>query len=240
MNITFKNVTKAYGGQIVLKDLTLSLENVHAVGIIGASGCGKSTLLRQLSAIETPEGGEIWMAGQSPTADKAKFQRKIGVVFQRHHLFPHLSLKENIALILRNRQGLSRQEADQHAMELLGQFHLEDVAHKKPAQVSGGQAQRCAIARALSTNPQYLFLDEPTAALDPVLTKEVLQAVSTLKGQGIDFVFVTHELAFLQDFADYVVFMKEGQIWEHGTIDCLAHPKTTELAVFLSHEGVHE
>lgn len=236
MNITLKNVTKCYGDQTVLDNLTLSLEHVHAVGIIGESGCGKSTLLRQLSAIEAPEVGEILVDGQSPQTEKAQFQQQIGVVFQRHHLFPHLSLQDNIALVLRNTQGVSRHDANQRAIDLLRQFRLEAEAHKKPAQVSGGQAQRCAIARALSTNPRYLFLDEPTAALDPVLTGEVLQAISTLKGQGIDFVFVTHELAFLREFADYVVFMKEGQIWEHGTISCLDNPKTAKLATFLSHE----
>ncbi len=235
MNLKLKHVTKSYGDQKVLHDLNLLLKDVHAVGIIGESGGGKSTLLRQIAGLEHPELGEIWVDGQSPIIDKAKFQRKIGVVFQRHHLFPHLSLKDNISLVLRKSQQLNRHEANERAMALLGQLRIEGEADKKPAQVSGGQAQRCAIARALSTNPQYLFLDEPTAALDPVLTSEVLQGVSALKGQGIDFIFVTHELEFLRNFADYVVFLKDGKIQEHGTISCLDHPKTPELATFLRH-----
>ncbi len=235
MKLKLKNVTKSYGDQNVLQELNLTLENVHAVGIIGESGCGKSTLLRQIAGIESPEQGEIWVDEQSPTTDKATFQRKIGVVFQRHHLFPHLSLKENISLILRKNKKFCRYDADVRAMNLLRQLRIEAEGDKKPNQVSGGQAQRCAIARALATNPQYLFLDEPTAALDPVLTGEVLSAVSNLKGEGIDFLFVTHELGFLKEFADYVVFLKDGQIWEHGDISCLGNPKTPELAQFLSH-----
>ncbi len=236
MNLELKNVTKSYGDQQVLHDLSLALTDVHAVGVIGESGCGKSTLLRQIAGLEQPEMGEIWVDGQSPITDKGAFQRKIGVVFQRHHLFPHLSLKENISLILRKTQQFSRQDGDARAMELLQKLRIGEEADKKPSQVSGGQGQRCAIARALATNPQYLFLDEPTAALDPLLTGEVLDAVRALKDEGIDFFFVTHELGFLREFADCYIFMRDGRIVEWGDIACIDAFPSPELAQFLSHE----
>lgn len=236
MKISIKNLTKKYANQLVLNDVNLEIEDVTTIGIIGESGCGKSTLLRQLAGIETPDTGSIFIDGVSPINDRIAFQQKIGVVFQKHNLFPHLSLKENISLILRKTQKLDKIQADENSMLLLKRLFIDKEADKKPRQVSGGQAQRCSIARAVATDPELIFLDEPTAALDPILTKEVLKAVKALKNDGINFIFVTHEISFLRDFADYIVFFKNGIICEHGHVDCLKNPTTPELKQFLSFE----
>ncbi len=156
-------------------------------------------------------------------------------MFQKHNLFPHLTLKENISLILRKTKQLDKQAADTKSYALLERLFIGNEADKRPHQVSGGQAQRAAIARALATEPKRIFLDEPTAALDPRLTGEVLKAVQSLKTEGIQFIFVTHEIAFLKQFADYIVFFKEGSICEHGPVSYLENPQTEALSAFLNH-----
>ncbi len=227
-------LTKKYAKQTVLNDLWLNINGYGAIGIIGESGCGKSTFLRQLSGIEQPDVGSIVINGLSPILNKKQFLERIGVVFQKHNLFPHLSVKKNITLILRKIKKMDKAAAENRAMDILTQLSIHNEADKKPHEISGGQAQRASIARALATDPQLIFLDEPTAALDPILTQEVLSAVTYLKQGGRDFVFVTHEIAFLREFADYVIFLKGGRIFEQGDKECLTNPKTAELARFLS------
>ncbi len=234
MKIEIRHVTKKYGNQIILNDVSFQIEDVGAIGIIGESGCGKSTFLKQLSGIETPNSGTIIINELSPIEDKMSFQKNIGVVFQKHNLFPHLTLKENISLIIKKSRKLDKGNCDKLALKLLKKLFIESEADKKPNKVSGGQAQRASIARALATQPQLIFLDEPTAALDPILTKEVLKAVSQLKKEGIKFIFVTHEISFLNEFADYIIFFKNGEICEHGEVACLKNPKTKELREFLN------
>ena len=233
MNISIKNLTKSYANHLVLDDVSIEIKDMGTIGIIGESGCGKSTLLRQLAGIETPEKGEIMVNGLSPINDRNLYQEKIGVVFQKHNLFPHLSLKNNISLILQKTKKMSKKQADEKALELLKRLFIDGIAEKKPNKVSGGQAQRCSIARALATEPELILLDEPTASLDPILSNEVLKAVNELKNEGVKFVFVTHEVSFLKEFADYIIFFKDGKICEHGEVSCLKNPKTDELRAFL-------
>ncbi len=233
MDITVKNLLKKYGTQTVLDNISFEVKGGGAIGIIGESGCGKSTLLRQLSGIETPDGGEIEINGLSPLADIVKFREKIGVVFQKHNLFPHLTVRKNITLILNKIKKLDKQQSEERVTALLKQLHILGEADKKPHEISGGQAQRASIARALATEPDLIFLDEPTAALDPILTDEVLKAVTDLKSGGRSFIFVTHEISFLREFADHIIFLKDGKIAEFGDITCLKTPKTKELAEFL-------
>ncbi len=233
MDISIKNLTKRYGTQTILNNISFQLTQKNSIGIIGESGCGKSTLLRQLAGIETPDSGEILINQLSPIVDTKIFKEKIGVVFQKHNLFPHLTIKENITIILHKIKKMSLHDANVIADNLLAQLFITNEAEKKPSEVSGGQAQRASIARALSTNPELIFLDEPTAALDPLLTDEVLKAVTRLKNDGRNFIFVTHEIAFLKEFADYIFFLKNGEICETGDINCLQDPKTPELAEFL-------
>ncbi|MFI3237328.1 MAG: ATP-binding cassette domain-containing protein [Lachnospiraceae bacterium] len=237
MKLKIKHVYKSYPKtQHALKDINIDLEQVSCIGIIGESGCGKSTLLRQLAGIENPDDGSILINEVSPILDKKLFQSKIGVVFQQHNLFPHLSIHQNITLILEKIRKQSKEEACLRADEVLKQLFIYDQKDKLPTEISGGQAQRASIARALATHPKLIFLDEPTAALDPVLTGEVLKSVKELKGKGIEFIFVTHEIAFLREFADYIIFMKNGNICEQGSVVCLESPVTQELRDFLEGE----
>lgn len=233
MNIKINNLTKVYGVNTILDDINIDISEINSIGIIGESGCGKSTLLRLLSGIEEPEKGSIMINNVSPISQKMEFQQKIGVVFQKHNLFPHLSVHDNIALILHKIQKMDKKSADVKIASLLKQLKITNEAKKKPSEISGGQAQRASIARALSTNPSLIFLDEPTAALDPLMTNEVLKAITELKKDGRHFIFVTHEMEFLKDFADYFIFLKNGKIIEQGHRACLDAPTTLELREFL-------
>lgn len=233
MKISLKNVIKQYD-KVVLDNIDLEIEGSNAIAIIGKSGCGKSTLLRLLSGIEFPDKGDISIKDSVIKKDTIKdFQKKIGIVFQQHNLFPHLTVLENITLILEKTRGFTKEDAKDKAIELLTKLYLHDEIHKKPNYISGGQAQRASIARALSTDPEIIFLDEPTAALDPILTGEVLDSILELKSLGKDFVFVTHEINFVKSFADYFIFIDEGKIVEKGHITHLDNPKTEKLQTFL-------
>ncbi len=233
MHIKISGLSKSYAGQKVLDGIDVDISGYKSIGIIGESGCGKSTLLRQLTGIEMPDSGQVQIDAFSPIKDKEAFLQKIGIVFQKHNLFPHLTLKGNITLILNKIKKLDKQAASDKADLLLKRLFIENESGKKPSQVSGGQAQRGSIARALAGDPDYIFLDEPTAALDPILTGEVLKAVTELKNDGINFVFVTHEISFLKEFAEYIIFMKDGKVCEHGEVSCLQNPKTKQLSEFL-------
>lgn len=234
MEIKIDHVSKSYGSQQVLRDLTLQIRGVQVIGIIGESGCGKSTLLQQLIGIETPDTGTIEVNTMTVSpANLKNYQRKIGVVFQQHNLFPHCTIEENIALILTKMKKMDTKAAKQRTAALLSDFHLTSQAKSLPSHVSGGQAQRASIVRAIATNPELLFLDEPTAALDPVLTREVLEAIQNLKKGGSEFIFVTHEMDFLQQFADYFIFIDQGKVIEMGKIELLQQPKTALLKEFI-------
>ena len=233
MKIELSNLTKNYD-RPVLREISICLENYSSVAIIGKSGCGKSTLLRMMTGTEKPDGGTVRVNGTLISPENiGEYHRKIGIVFQQHNLFPNLSLQRNISLILEKTRGMTSVQATERTMNLLRRLQLEDQADKTPAQVSGGQAQRASIARALSTGPEIVFMDEPTAALDPILTNEVLGAVLKLRSSGTKFVFVTHELDFVRKFAEYVVFMDDGIITEHGPVDILKTPSTAKLEEFL-------
>lgn len=236
MNIKLKNVSKSYEKKVI-KKLSLDLEGFNTVAIIGKSGCGKSTLLRLMTGIESFDSGNI-VINNHDLGNKSirTYQEQIGIVFQQHNLFPHLTLLQNITMILEKTRRMSSEEADEIANSLLNQLHLEDEKHKKPKFVSGGQAQRASIARALATKPEIVFMDEPTAALDPILTKEVLDAIRILKEKGTEFVFVTHEINFVRQFAEYIIFMDEGEIIEEGRIDILDNPVSEKLQLFLENE----
>ncbi len=233
MDIYIENLSKNYADTTVLDTINLHVQGRKSIGIIGESGCGKSTLLRLLCGIEPPTSGQITIDGLSPIETPLQYKENIGVVFQKHNLFPHLTVKQNITLILNRIKKLDKELASSKADELLKRLFIENEAHKKPHEISGGQAQRASIARALATDPSLIFLDEPTAALDPLLTDEVLKAVKQLKDDGRNFIFVTHEIPFLKEFADYIVFLKGSKLWEHGGVECLENPQTKELAEFL-------
>lgn len=234
MDIKVNGLYKSYPkSSDVLTNINLDISGMSCVGIIGESGCGKSTLLKQLAGIEDADKGSILINGISPIDEKRVFQSKIGMVFQQHNLFPHLSLHNNITLILEKILKQDKTTSKNRADEVLKELYIYEEKDKKPYEISGGQAQRASIARALATDPELIFLDEPTAALDPILTGEVLKSVTQLRNNGISFIFVTHEISFLKEFADYVIFLKDGCICEQGAVTCLQNPVTDELREFL-------
>ncbi|MBI9009984.1 MAG: amino acid ABC transporter ATP-binding protein [Tenericutes bacterium] len=232
MRLIIEHLKHEYDVQ-VLNNLNFSLDKYKSIAIIGVSGSGKSTLIRLLSGMEKPTSGNITINGVEVIGNE-DYKKKVGFVFQNHNLFPHLTLKKNITLVLEKTRGKTKEEAESIAMSRLEQMHLADQVNKIPKNVSGGQAQRASIARALSVDPEIIFLDEPTASLDPILTNEVLTAVEELRDSGKEFIFVTHVMSFVKDFADYVIYMHEGQIHEHGLPEMLDKPKTEEFKKFMS------
>lgn len=231
MKVELNGLTHRYDVD-VLRDLSITIERYSSIAIIGVSGSGKSTLLRILSGLERPTQGSVKVNEHDVTA--TQYRNSVGFVFQSHNLFPHLTLLQNITLVLEKTRGFTKSEAHEQAEKYLSLLHLSDQAHKLPRNVSGGQAQRASLARALSVKPEVIFLDEPTSALDPVLTYEVLSAIKELRELGMEFVLVSHVMSFVHDFADYVVFMKDGEIAEHGTPAILENPQTEALRDFMA------
>lgn len=235
MELMLKNVTKRYDGKIILDDINVDIKNNEAVAIIGPSGAGKSTLLRQLSLIEKPDSGTIIVNDNNlEEVTESEYYKQVGFVFQSHSLFPHLTVLENITLILEKVHKKPLEEATKTAVKLLQHFDLEEHKNKRASQLSGGQAQRVSIVRSLAINPILMFLDEPTSALDPVLTQEVLSTILKLREEHMNFIIVTHEILFAKKAADYIIYMEDGRIIEHGDVGILNHPKTKELASYLS------
>ncbi|GIJ46036.1 glutamine ABC transporter ATP-binding protein [Virgisporangium aliadipatigenens] len=213
------SVRKVFHGNVVLDDVSLTVDEGEAVVLIGASGSGKSTLLRCVNLLETVDDGTIHLDGRDitdPRVNADEVRRNIGVVFQSYNLFPHLTVLDNITLALRRVHKRRRRDAEQHARRVLDQVGLADRAGAYPDRLSGGQQQRVAIARALASYPRLLLLDEVTSALDPELVGEVLALVHELKGMGITMVIATHEMGFAREVADRVCFLDAGRILESG------------------------
>lgn len=236
MKINLTNINHSYNGKAILQDLSLQLDHAEAIAIIGPSGAGKSTLLRLMSKIEDPDSGDICINDIDVIHTEAKeYYKKVGFVFQSHNLFPHLSALRNITLVLEKVHNKSPEDAKQLAVDLLTQFELVEHMNKKPSQLSGGQAQRVSIIRSLAISPEVMFLDEPTSALDPILTREVLRTVLKLREKNMRFVIVTHELGFAKKAADYILFMEDGRIVEHGPVSILEKPQTESLKKFVEY-----
>lgn len=238
MKLEIREVTKAFDGHTVLDRVTLHLEKVHTLALIGPSGGGKSTLLRILAGLEYADGGTVEVDGERVEGDEAslrRYRRTIGTVFQAFNLFPHLTALENVALPLHHVHGRSAGEARSIALEHLSRFRLESHAGKTPSQLSGGQRQRVAIARAIAIKPRLLLFDEPTSALDPEMTAEVLDVIAELRDEGRDFVLVTHEMGFARAVADQVAFLASGRIVESGRPETVFdEPGSEETRDFLS------
>ena len=231
-------VRKSFGDELVLNDISLSLDEHKVTALIGASGSGKSTLLRCINLLEEIDDGQILLTGQDITAvgtNADQVRKKIGSVFQAYNLFPHLTVLQNITLAPILVHGTSKVEANNQANLLLHRFGLTEKAEQYPERLSGGQQQRVAIIRAIATNPQLLLLDEVTSALDPVLIAEVLSLINELKLDGMTMLIATHEMGFARKVADEVIFLEHGCIHEAGTpTEMLENPKTLELQNFLN------
>ena len=220
MKIRFNNVSKSFGDNRVLNDVSLDIAAGEVVTFIGASGSGKSTLLRCANLLETVDAGSIALDDEIITkvgVDPNPIRRRIGMVFQSFNLFPHMSVTRNVTLSLTEVLGVDRSEATERAHTLLERFGLKDKVDRYPDQLSGGQQQRVAIARAMALNPEVLLLDEITSALDPELVGEVLDVVRELKGSGITMLFATHEMSFAREISDRVCYLDSGTIAESGS-----------------------
>jgi ABC-type polar amino acid transport system ATPase subunit len=236
--IEVKNLHKWFGELHAVDDVNLHVDPGKVVVIIGPSGSGKSTLLRCMNFLETPTSGEVWFMGEKLTTDQKDLNRhraEIGMVFQSFNLYAHLTVLENITLAQRVVKKSEKKLADDVAMEQLRKVGIADKADKLPSQISGGQQQRAAIARALAMKPKLMLFDEPTSALDPEMIKEVLDVMLLLAKEGITMVIVTHEMGFARAAADEVVFMDNGRIVERNKPDILfSHPESERTKLFLS------
>ena len=236
--LSIKDLEKMYvGGVHAVKGVSFDVHEGESVAIIGSSGSGKSTVLRCINRLIEPTAGVIELRGEqinTPHADVNDIRSRIGMVFQSFELFAHLRVLENITLGLIHVRGMSKEEAEIVAMEVLERVDLLDRVNAYPGNLSGGQKQRVAIARALAMKPEVILFDEPTSALDPELVGSVLNTIRGLADEGMTMVIVTHEINFARDVADRVVYLDEGLVAEEGPSSIINEPKTERMQRFLS------
>ena len=247
--IQVKNLKKHYhrGAIKALDGVTADINKGDVMVVIGPSGSGKSTFLRSLNLLEEPTDGEIIFnvditkkkykdaSGKTVKLDIDGLRQKMGMVFQHFNLFPHMTILDNMTLAPMKVKGVSKEEAEKKALELLERVGLADRANAYPIQLSGGQKQRVAIVRSLIMHPELLLLDEITAALDPEMVREVLQVVLELAKDGMTMLIVTHEMEFAKAVADRVIFMDGGNIVEENTPnEFFRYPKTERAKQFLN------
>ena len=236
--IAVEHLSKSFGKNLVLDDISETIQEGEKVVIIGPSGSGKSTFLRCLNLLELPTSGTITFDGTvitEPKVDIDAVRRQMGMVFQHFNLFPNMTIRRNITLAPVRTKLMSQAEADDTATALLRRVGLEDKADAYPAQLSGGQKQRIAIVRALAMKPKLMLFDEPTSALDPEMVGEVLEVMKQLAEEGMTMVVVTHEMGFAREVGSRVLFMDGGHILEQNTpAEFFAHPKEPRTVEFLS------
>ncbi len=236
--IEVKNLRKSFDGTEVLKGINETINKGDVACIIGPSGSGKSTFLRCLNLLEIPTGGQIVFEGDDLTAkgvDLNLHRQKMGMVFQQFHLFPHMTVIDNLTMAPVLLKKATKAQAEKRGMELLERVGLADRASAYPSELSGGQKQRVAIVRALCMNPDVMLFDEPTSALDPEMVGEVLDVMKELAKEGMTMVVVTHEMGFAKEVANRVLFMDDGVIMEEGTPqEIFDNPKCERLKTFLS------
>jgi polar amino acid transport system ATP-binding protein len=217
--VVVQGLVKSFERKVVLRDVDLDVAPHEVVCLIGASGSGKSTLLKCINLLVPIDSGDISVDGVSitdPRANANTIRQKMGIVFQAFNLFPHMTVRQNITLSPVKVHGISRQEADQRARDLLKRFGLADKIDEYPDRLSGGQQQRVAIMRALATRPELMLFDEVTSSLDPELVAEVLNVIRGLKEEGMTMIIATHEMGFARDVADKVCFLDDGVFLETG------------------------
>ncbi|MBW8351773.1 amino acid ABC transporter ATP-binding protein [Bacillus sp. IITD106] len=236
--ISVKHLKKSFGQNEVLKDITLEVKPQEVVVVIGPSGSGKSTFIRCLNLLESVSGGQVVVTGKDLTDKKTdinEIRKNVGMVFQHFNLFPHKTILQNITLAPITVKGLSKQEAERKARELLAKVGLSDKADAYPDSLSGGQKQRVAIARALAMEPKIMLFDEPTSALDPEMVGEVLEVMKQLAKEGMTMIVVTHEMGFAREVGDRVIFMDNGYIVEENVPNELfSNPQHERTKSFLS------
>lgn len=229
------DVHKSFGKLEVLNGVSFEVARGQVVAIIGRSGSGKSTMLRSINRLEKIDSGSIQVCGHevnAPDLDLNQLRRDVGIVFQSFNLFPHLTVRENVALGPRVARKLGRSDTARIVEAVLAKVNLLEKIDAYPEQLSGGQQQRVAIARSLAMEPQVMLFDEVTSALDPYLTGEVLAVMEQLALGGMTMILVTHEMEFARKVANTVIFMNEGRVWEQGSGEILDRPQTLELQQF--------
>jgi polar amino acid transport system ATP-binding protein len=234
--LRIEKVRKSFDDLLVLDGISFEVPDNSVTTLIGASGSGKSTLLRTVNLLEQINDGQIFFNGEDITAVETNHdlvRRNIGMVFQSFNLFPHKNVLENITLAPILVHGISKEAAEDRAIELLKRFGLIEKIHQFPDRLSGGQQQRLAIIRAMAMKPKMLLLDEITSALDPVLVNEVLETVKELKSEGIAILMATHEMGFAKQIADQICFLHQGKVLERGDASMLTSPKEPETKEFL-------
>ncbi len=242
MFIKVENLNFFYGKTQALFDINLEIEKGDVVVLLGASGAGKSTLMRTFNLIEKPSTGTLFIADQSfdlsqniNQKELAYLRQKVGMVFQQYHLWPHLTVLENLIYAPMKVLEIDRETALKNAEFELERLQLNEFKNRYPLALSGGQQQRVAIARALMMNPEVLLFDEPTAALDPQITNQVVQIIKDLQSSQITQVIVTHEVEFAKKVATKVVYMEQGKIVELGDASIFEKPQSTAFTQYLSH-----
>ena len=236
--IKVDHITKQFKQLKAVDDVSLEIEKGEIVCLIGPSGSGKSTVLRCIHGLEKPEKGEVYIDGQLLDPSKPDYmtlRRRMGFVFQHFHLFPNMSVMDNLTMAQIQVMKKTKEEAEKTAADLLKRVGLLDKRDEYPSKLSGGQKQRVAIARALCINPEVMLFDEPTSALDPEMVVEVLDVMKELAHQGMTMVIVTHEMGFAKEVATRMVFLEDGKIVEEGnTKEFFEHPKSARAQDFLS------
>ena len=228
---------KSFGNLKVLREITTEIHKGEVIAIIGPSGCGKSTFLRCLNLLEIPTSGQIYIDEVDITAPKAdimKIRQKVGMVFQHFHLFPHMTVLQNVTYAPVKVKQVAKNEARLKGLELLEKVGLSDKADVYPSKLSGGQKQRVAIARCLAMEPEILLMDEPTSALDPEMVKEVLDVMKALTKTGITMAIVTHEMGFAREVAHRILFLDGGKVAEDvPPQEFFSNPKCDRAKQFL-------
>lgn len=217
--LEIKNIKKSFNKLQVLKGISFNVENGEVVSIIGPSGCGKSTLLRCINLLEKPSSGNIFLDGVDITNKKnlTQVRQKMGMVFQQFNLFSHLTVLENIILAPICEKLMDKDTAIKEAEKLLKSINLYDKKDNYPSELSGGQKQRVAIIRTLIMNPEIILFDEPTSALDPEMVNDVLDLIKKLVEKKITIIIVSHEMSFIKECADKIIFLDGGKIEFMGT-----------------------
>ncbi|WP_413111431.1 arginine ABC transporter ATP-binding protein ArtP [Thaumasiovibrio sp. DFM-14] len=242
MSIQVSDINKSYGEHQVLHNISFKCEAGSTLVLLGPSGAGKSSLLRILNLLEYADSGKLAINNdQFDFAIGIKEQQgqqlrtKVGMVFQQYHLWPHKTVLQNLIEAPVKVLKLPLEEAKKEASALLDKLQLNDKADAWPLQLSGGQQQRVAIARALMMRPEILLFDEPTAALDPEITNQIVNIIRDLSNTGITQAVVTHEVDFAKKIASHVLYLENGKIVEFGDHRAFTDPKTQQFADYLSH-----
>jgi hypothetical protein len=236
--IKVQNLSKSFGKNVILKDISVDIYKGDVVCVVGPSGSGKSTFLRCLNRLEEPSAGQILVDDVNicdKNVDIDKHRQKMGMVFQQFNLFPNMSVLKNLTIAPIKLQKKSKKEATEHALELLEKVGLSDRANDYPTRLSGGQQQRIAIVRALCMKPEVMLFDEPTSALDPEMVGEVLNVMRDLANQKMTMIVVTHEMGFAKEVANRVMFLDKGEFLEESSPkEFFENPKNERLRIFLS------